>query len=209
MKKFFIAITTLILVFCISIPITYFFHGILLELINKYDIAYIGIVIFLLVGYIYDIARRSTLRPKIKREKSGALKRDLNIIREEIERSQRYNYTMSIITMQIEGLDGLQDKYESPIESIIFGLVGQLKSLVRYSDILMRFRTDQILIILPNTDHLGSQLVSQKLASYINSNEINGFQINVTVGYAQYFNNGSVENLIEEASSYLKGENVQ
>ncbi len=198
--------TTVIGIICISVSITFFAHSYILNLINSYGEIFVCVLLILLIGIIYDQAQRSVLRPKIKKEKSGALKKDLNIIREEMERSKRYDYDMSIILVQTEDLNELKDKYESPVETIMAGLIGYLSNLTRHSDIIMRFDLNQILIILPNTDNPGSKLVSQKLANLINNNDINGFNITVTVGYAQYFNKGTADELIEEAKLHLKGE---
>ncbi|MNY85657.1 response regulator PleD [compost metagenome] len=199
-----LAITLTIII--ASLTLTFFIDQNLVIIIvhNQFTSVFIIVALFLTV-----LLQNSFLllrRPIIRRNNNGVLMRDLNIVREEMDRADRYQYGLSLVVIRINEIEELSNKYASPVDDILNDMSGLLKSTVRYSDIIMELDRDTLLLVLPNTDLVGAKTVATKINRQINDTEISKFDITVRTASTQHFAGNTVDALINELILSLKEE---
>lgn len=89
----------------------------------------------------------------------------LKRLKEEILRARRYGRSFAVLSLKIEGLISIRQRYGlSEGENFLRELVQELKNYLRRTDLLARAREeDKLWLILPETSSHGAMVVARKL----------------------------------------------
>lgn len=114
-----------------------------------------------------------------------------DMIRKELDRSLRYASPFSLIVLDLDALDDLQQKYgRSNTELVLMNIARILEGEVRPCDLVARFSEDQFAVFLPETDLTGVKNFADRLrdsvgdvATLIEGEEV---KTTITIGGATY-----------------------
>lgn len=113
-------------------------------------------------------------------------------IKEEVERARRYNHPLSFVMVDVDKFKEINDCY-SHIEGdeVLKEVARQLLASIRKSDIAFRYGGDEFLLVLPETDEKGVQMVVQRIYQEIEA--VNGVRekaqrpgISLSIGWATW-----------------------
>ena len=86
----------------------------------------------------------------------------------EIARAQRYGNPLSIILLDIDHFKSINDSWGHPTgDRVLTALADTLAALVRGQDIVGRLGGEEFLVILPETDLVGSESLAERIRSCI------------------------------------------
>jgi diguanylate cyclase (GGDEF)-like protein len=103
----------------------------------------------------------------------------------EVLRSGRYGRSFSILLVYIEGFVGLTKrlKKEALLE-ILRRIIKNIMEVVRNCDVVGMIQNKGIIIILPETDYIGSLITIRKLRKSIDNISFNG-DLNISISFSQ------------------------
>jgi len=85
-------------------------------------------------------------------------------LQEEIDRSDRHHYPMSLLMIDPDDFKTLNDQYgQAAGDRLLKALAGQLQEMVRASDIVGRIGGEEFLVILPQTACLDAAAVAERI----------------------------------------------
>lgn len=136
------------------------------------------------------------------------------VIEEEVERAIRYNYSISIIFMDLDHFKNVNDIYGHNCGNFILHELGMIlnnphDNILRKSDIAVRYGGEEFLIICPNTKKeqayiLGERIrkTMEKKSFYYEKNVIN---ITISIGISEYKPSSKkvISDTIKEADSAM------
>ena len=128
----------------------------------------------------------------------------------EIQRSSRYNTSVSLIFMDIDYFKNINDQYGHLVGSKVLVEIGQilLKSL-RSIDIVARYGGDEFVIVLPQTPPAAATQIAERMRKAVESNVFlkkEGYSLRMTAsfGVASYPENAqSKDDLIRLADEAM------
>ncbi|MBO8128873.1 MAG: diguanylate cyclase [Peptococcaceae bacterium] len=152
-----------------------------------------------ILGIFVDITELKQLEDKLRKSAITDGLTDLynrtyfnERIKEEVERARRYNHPLSFVMVDIDNFKEINDRY-SHIEGdeILKEVARQLLASIRKSDIAFRYGGDEFLLVLPETNEAGAQMVVQRIQQEIEV--INGIRkkarkpsISLSIGWATW-----------------------
>lgn len=96
-------------------------------------------------------------------------------LREEIERSQRYNEPLSLLFMDIDHFKSINDAYgHSRGDDVLSEFSERILSEIRTPDILYRYGGDEFVLVLPNTSKEKAEIFAKRLYDRICSTPFKG-----------------------------------
>lgn len=97
----------------------------------------------------------------------------LQRIEQELARSRRLLMPVSIISMAIDGLNGLTQKIgQQQADAVIKTVAAILKRTTRMNDILARTGQDEFACLLPHTSHEGAAIKAERLRILLESTKV-------------------------------------
>lgn len=94
-------------------------------------------------------------------------------IKNEVERSKRFQHPLSVIMSDIDHFKNINDTYTHNAGDIVLKKIAHIiKKNVRSIDIFIRYGGDELLLILPNTNKQGAYNIAKKLIKAIDDTEI-------------------------------------
>lgn len=119
------------------------------------------------------------------------------VIEEEVERAIRYNYSISIIFMDIDHFKNVNDIYGHNCGNFILHEIGKLLNnsheninILRKSDIAVRYGGEEFLIICPNTKKEQAYILGERIRKNIErksfSYEKKTINITISIGISEY-----------------------
>lgn len=85
-------------------------------------------------------------------------------LQEEAERARRYGEDFSILFLDLDHFKSINDAFgHARGDQLLIGFVESLRSMIRSSDILIRYGGDEFILLLPNTDMEQAMLMAQRL----------------------------------------------
>ncbi|RLE07721.1 MAG: hypothetical protein DRJ06_05490 [Candidatus Aminicenantes bacterium] len=87
-----------------------------------------------------------------------------HLLAQEIERCERYNFPLSLILLDIEAFQKINEEYGYQAgDNILKTLACLLREQVRKVDTVFRIGADEFALLLPHTDEQGAQQVRQRI----------------------------------------------
>ncbi len=105
----------------------------------------------------------------------------------EISRAERTNRPLALIMCDLDNFKQINDRYGHLMGDYVLSQIATiLKSCVRGSDYVVRYGGDEFLVLLPETDLPGGEIVRQrvheKVAEWDSSNRVGELPISVSLG---------------------------
>ncbi len=103
----------------------------------------------------------------------------------EIERSRRYGQPLSLITLDLDHLKGINDAHGHDAGNDAIQLVAQvLKGAVRSFELVARQGGDEFSVLLPNTDSPDARRLAERLRCEIAAQTVCGESLSASIGVA-------------------------
>jgi diguanylate cyclase (GGDEF)-like protein len=89
-------------------------------------------------------------------------------VEEEIKRSSRHAYPLSCLLLDIDGFDTINEKWGHPTGDAILRDISHIMTrTLRATDIVARYRDDEFIGLLTDTDAIGAQIAANRLRDAI------------------------------------------
>jgi diguanylate cyclase (GGDEF)-like protein len=127
-------------------------------------------------------------------------------LKNEIERTERYNTNFSMLILDIDFFKKINDSFGHQIgDTVLKFVANKIKENVRLSDMVFRYGGEEFLIALPETSIKGAIVTAKKLRSEFESTIIQEINKNITVsiGVSSFKKGNSIENLIHNVDMAL------
>lgn len=127
------------------------------------------------------------------------------IIRAEIERSRRYNCSLSLIIFDIDNFKAFNDTYGHQIGDEILKMVAlTVKGIMRITDRAFRYGGEEFCVLLPETSAENSLYVAERLRKKIEVNKtVRKLSVTVSIGVTEYKYHEAPEKFISRADQLL------
>jgi two-component system cell cycle response regulator len=129
---------------------------------------------------------------------------------QEIARADRYSRPLSVLMIDVDHFKVYNDTYGHPQGDIVLqDLARLLQEMSRTSDTVARYGGEEFAIILPETDRVGAQKISQRLCEQVERYPFPGQELmpggtlTISIGVATYASAGSKEALLQAADTAL------
>ncbi|MFC2993103.1 GGDEF domain-containing protein [Halomonas tibetensis] len=181
------------------------------DLLTIANLAPVGTSIFalLIVGYLtaslvhaIHVSNRTLLQMASRDPLTGLYNRRAfdELIKPIHQMSKRSQRPYSVIAMDMDGLKRINDtEGHSAGDQAIRDLAQRLMECKRSSDVLARYGGDEFVMLLPETDAVGSKKMMQRLI-----NAVKDDKLSISVGLAAYPEHGNAfEELLDQADSAM------
>ena len=134
-----------------------------------------------------------------------------DLLAAETRKSERYNFIYSLVIFDVDNFKNYNDHNGHLRGSETLKRVGALmRQSFRNSDILAKYGGDEFVILLPQTDKIGSFLAAERLRETIEREKFPGGEwqpkgkVTISIGIASYPEHGDTgERIIEKADQAL------
>ncbi len=129
----------------------------------------------------------------------------MKTLENEIERSRRYNESLSIVLLDIDNFMKINDSHGYRIgDAVLAEIAALLREILRPSDTAGRYSGGEFLLILPNTDRDGACVLADRIRTLIATTPCtdSNISVNISAGIAKWENHSMVD-LIHEAKGNL------
>ena len=129
----------------------------------------------------------------------------------EISRAERTNRALALIMCDLNNFKQVNDRYGHLMGDYVLSQVATiLKSCVRGSDYVVRYGGDEFLVLLPETEEKGAEIVRQrvnrKVEEWDRSNRVGDLPISVSLGLYLPVTGQSAEKDVAEADARMYAE---
>jgi diguanylate cyclase (GGDEF)-like protein len=126
----------------------------------------------------------------------------------EFHRAKRNNSSFSVLSLDVDGLKSINDKYGHQHGDRLLRQVAQvIKRHTRSSDVAARVGGDEFLLLATETDTRQAADVAQRILKEINANYIeisgNKHHLHISIGLAAYPRYGSIQDIIQKADQAM------
>jgi diguanylate cyclase len=145
-----------------------------------------------------DLAQRDSMTNLLNHEAS------FDRLREEINRSRRMQYPLSIIIADIDNFKKINDNYGHLVgDSVIKKIADIIVKHTRNTDIVGRYGGEEFIVIMPDTDMESAKVLADRILSAMKKADL-GIDMSLTLsGGISQFKNESLDELIRSADSNL------
>jgi len=130
----------------------------------------------------------------------------MEILRTEIERSERYGYDLSVIIADIDDFKQINDHFGHKMGDDVLKKVSMiLKSSVRKVDYVGRFGGEEFLIVSPQTKLENAITLAERIRRIVEGIKIEGLNKSLTLsfGVSSFKKNEDLDKLVNEADEAL------
>jgi diguanylate cyclase (GGDEF)-like protein len=129
----------------------------------------------------------------------------------EISRAERTNRPLALIMCDLNNFKQVNDRYGHLMGDYVLSQIATiLKSCVRGSDYVVRYGGDEFLVLLPETDQAGGEVVHQrvhqKVEEWDRSNRVGDLPISVSLGLYLHVTGQSPDKDVAEADARMYAE---
>ena len=133
------------------------------------------------------------------------------LLQGEISRSERNNRPLGLIMCDVDNFKQVNDRYGHLMgDYVLAQIAGILKSCVRGSDYVVRYGGDEFLVILPETEEPGAQIVlgrvHKKVGEWDRANRVGDLPMSVSLGLYLHVAGQTAEQDVAEADARMYGE---
>ena len=124
---------------------------------------------------------------------------------EEMERADRYNRYLTMIIFDLDHFKVVNDTFGHPIGDEVLKQTSQIAGgIIRNTDMLFRFGGEEFIILMPETDAAGAEVVAEKIRIALenNAHPVAG-TVTASFGAAQRLKNESLSNWYKKADKAL------
>lgn len=123
----------------------------------------------------------------------------------QISRSRRYNNLLSIVILQVNGLDQLD---ETQAANLLLPISQMLNDQVRWADIVGKLSDSDFLLVLPETGADACKKLSENLAEHLTEVAVpeglpDNFKIDASFGYCEWAKGDDLSLLMQKARGML------
>jgi diguanylate cyclase (GGDEF)-like protein len=134
-----------------------------------------------------------------------------DLLASEISRAERSNRTLALIMCDLNNFKQVNDRYGHMMGDYVLSQIAViLKSCVRGSDYVVRYGGDEFLVLLPETDEPGAEIVRQRMHRLVSewdaSNRVGDLPISVSLGLYLHANGQTAEKDIAEVDARMYAE---
>jgi diguanylate cyclase (GGDEF)-like protein len=128
-----------------------------------------------------------------------------DIIREEINRTQRYNRHLSLIMLDIDHFKKFNDTFGHPVGDEVIKMVSRtIKNVSRTTDRCFRYGGEEFTIILPETNYENGLVLAERLRKKIEEDRsVQNLSITISIGIAGLRPNETPEAFIKRSDTCL------
>jgi len=125
-------------------------------------------------------------------------KRIFKYLEKEFARAQRYKLNFSIILINIDDFDKINDIFGFDTGDMVLGeLALELRRLIRFIDILGRYGSDEFLIIFPETELEYAKVISQRILETIEKMTLSDeIKVTISIGLTSFNQESSFNDLL-------------
>lgn len=127
-------------------------------------------------------------------------------LKEEVARSSRNNYSLSLIFADVDWLKSINDSYGHLVGDEALKKISQvIRSCIRKVDLPFRYGGDELAVLLPQTDGEAAYQIAERIRSKANKLSFREkFHLTVSIGVATYPQDAnSPQDLLNKADSAL------
>ncbi len=102
----------------------------------------------------------------------------------ELERAKRYAHPIALIVMDLDNFKSVNDKYGHLAgDKVLINIAILCNDLIKENDIFCRYGGEEFMLLLPETDAAGANVLAEKIRALIEAKEItfNNQKINITI----------------------------
>jgi len=129
----------------------------------------------------------------------------------EISRAERTNRSLAFIMCDLNNFKQVNDRYGHLMGDYVLSQIAIiLKSCVRGSDYVVRYGGDEFLVLLPETEEKGAEIVRQrvqfKVAEWDQNNRVGDLPISVSLGLYLHITGQTADKDVAEADARMYAE---
>jgi diguanylate cyclase (GGDEF)-like protein len=124
----------------------------------------------------------------------------------ELMRSKRYGYPLSVVFFDLDDFKKVNDSFGHAAGDLVLkGMAEKLKNSLRSEDAAARFGGEEFVMLLPQTDLPGAQIIAERILSSVRSSEFaDGIRVTFSGGVACFPRHGdTIQELLEYADKGL------
>lgn len=109
----------------------------------------------------------------------------------EIQRSARNNLQFTLLYIDIDDLKLINDRLGHAIGDVVLRRVARkLSDSVRASDVVARWGGDEFVILFPQTNHTGAQVLAERMVAALDNLEVANVQLGSSLGLVAFPDDG-------------------
>ncbi len=131
-----------------------------------------------------------------------------NILKRELNRSERYGGKLALLMIDLDGLKGINDKHGHLAGDLVIKHIADcIRKCIRQTDIAARYGGDEFAIILPETNIYDAEIIADRLLDEVESNLVHfkdaNIRATISIGLGQSENGKPIEELVDDIDSAL------
>lgn len=123
----------------------------------------------------------------------------------EINRAERYDVPLSLFMIDVDRFKAVNDEFGHLVgDSVLRQIAGVMQASLRKTDILGRWGGEEFMVICPNTDVGGAQLVAERVRESVCTTQFtNGRTVSLSIGLDHYIAGEGIESVVQRVDGLM------